>query len=541
MFEPSGHEDHSPDHSEVDTTQVFSSVLLIEDDQSHAKLLLRMLRGIVGEVHHVMSAQEALKALENTLPELVFCDLHLPDMHGLALLRAIHEARPGLPVIVMTSSSSLEDAVTAMREGASDYMVKQFSDDLRERFQIVVRRTADHQLQQMREFRLRAERDAFWGAVRTAQDGLSILDNNGSVIFSNEAFDQFAQLLGSVGERNALLSLIEKHDPIVAEGLTAQLFEQSENSLWRSQFRVNGPNANEKEAKYFELSLTLIPIGGKNAEKNSERTTEKSTELGSSTSLKLKRYVLWVHDITTKKTQEKFQRDLLSTTSHDLKGPLGAIVTSAELLGERTSLDEKKKQELVMRIASCARSAISLIDELLSARRIQDGLLVVKPKWYEINDVLEDIVLDYLPLAKAKNIGFRAIPTPKGLKAFADKIGLHRVLGNLVSNAIKFTPVNGSVELSAEHAGDELRISVRDTGPGIESESRHMLFQRYARLDKHQEVDGTGLGLFVTKNIVDAHNGRIEVQSQVGVGTTFTVCFPDEVPVPPAATPSPAG
>ncbi len=511
--------------SELDTRSFFTNVLLIEDDESHAKLITRILQKLVGEIRRVSTGEEALRALEESLPELVLADLQLPDMSGVELLRTVRNVRPHLPVVVMTSSSNLEDAVTAMREGAWDYMVKQFSEDLRERFQIVIRRTAARQLQQVRELKLRAERDAFWAAVRAAQDGLGILDDSGGVVFSNEAFDQFLLLVakGNLQTKN-VPQLLAEIDRGVGEGVMLQLAERRGDSLWRSELRVapkTGEQAKEHtdgNARYFELTLTRVQLGG------ASQQAPFSVD-----AFRLRRYVLWVHDITNKKAQERFQRDLLSTTSHDLKGPLGAIVTSAELLSERSNFDESKKQELITRIASCARSAISLIDELLSARRIQDGLLVVKPRWYDVNDVLEDIVLDYFPLAKAKSISFGAKICPTGLKVFADKIGLHRVLGNLVSNAIKFTPNGGQVELSALHVDTELRISVRDTGPGIESEARHRLFQRFARLDKHQEVDGTGLGLFVTKNIVDAHNGRIELQSEMGAGTIFTVCFPDEI------------
>ena len=96
-----------------------------------------------------------------------------------------------------------------------------------------------------------------------------------------------------------------------------------------------------------------------------------------------------------------------------------------------------------------------------------------------------------------------------------------------MNNALKFTPSGGKVTLSGERIGSDVRLTVADTGPGIEAKDRHVLFEKYGRLDRDRTVDGTGLGLFVTKNIVDAHNGRIEVKSEVGVGSKFVVSLPD--------------
>jgi two-component system sensor histidine kinase BaeS len=130
----------------------------------------------------------------------------------------------------------------------------------------------------------------------------------------------------------------------------------------------------------------------------------------------------------------------------------------------------------------------------------------------------------------AKSKGIQLSDKPSGeIKIFADAIALRRVLGNLISNALKFTPQGGSVEISSEADDKEVRISCADTGPGVDVHLQHTLFEKYGRLDRDQTIEGTGLGLFVTKNIVDAHGGRIEVKSAVGKGTTFILSFPHKI------------
>lgn len=505
--------------SEVDTAGTFSSVLLIEDEPAHARLVERSLAKLVGEIKHVSSGKEGLAAVESSFFELVLCDLHLPDTEGIAVIRAIKELRPGLPVIVLTSSSNLDDAVSAMREGAWDYMVKQFSSEFSDGIRFVIQRTAERKLQQVREMQLRSERRNFWAAAHAAQDGLSILGAHGSVVFANEAFHNFAKLLQpgrDPSEPINVVELIAAQDPTAAQALAAQLRERSAHLLWNTELPVALETDGKKLQYYFDLSLSSVKL--------EELEDVKLAEAGFPD---FNRYIMWVRDITRRKEQERFQRDLLSTTSHDLKGPLGAILTSAELLSDPGFLRSERGTELITRIASCARNSINIIDELLSARRIQDGVLIVKPKWYPVGEILEEIVLDYFPTAKAKSIDFSHRPVAESLYVYADRIGLHRVLGNLVSNAIKFTANGGKVELDSKEREGGMEIIVSDTGPGIEPKARHLLFERYGRLEKHQEIEGTGLGLYVTKNIVDAHNGRIEVQSELGVGTSFHIWLPN--------------
>lgn len=508
---------------EVDTISMFSNVLLVEDNLAHASLITRAVKDCVGDVLHVQTGAEVIPTLEQSLVELVLCDLNLPDIKGLELISKIREIRPALPIVVLTSSNNLNNAVQAMREGAWDYMVKHLDSDLKEQIRIVINRIAQRKLLEIRELRIRQERDAFFAAAFAARDGLAILAEEGTVLFSNAAFKNFCMQLvqdKELADNVNLVSLINGKNEAIAQSLAKELHKSTE-SLWTSELevKVKPKDLENKEVSYYyELSL------------NSVYPTKMSENFEEEELLPCVRYnVLWIRDTTRRKEQEKFQRDLLSTTTHDLKGPLGAILTSAEMLSEGHIKDEKTKLDLLTRIGSCARNSISIIDELLSARRIQDGVLVVKPRWHEVKELLEDVVLDYFPVAKSKDINFSSRNVDDTLQVYADKLGLSRVLGNLVNNALKFTPKGGKVEISAEKVGTIVQISVKDNGPGIDTQVQHKLFERFGRLEKDSEIEGSGIGLFVSKNIVQAHNGHIEVKSSLGHGTTFVVTLPDKV------------
>ena len=192
--------------------------------------------------------------------------------------------------------------------------------------------------------------------------------------------------------------------------------------------------------------------------------------------------------------------------------------------------DRKDISDLVIRIASSAQGAVNLIEEFLSARRIQDGTLRLKPLHQPLRPIVDTVLGDFAPIAAARSIALEMV-CHDALMTTVDRPALTRVIGNLVSNALKFTPKKGNVKIEAMEREGDTHILVSDTGSGIDPSELQRLFQRFSRLERHHEVAGTGLGLFVVKSIVDAHGGRIHVASKVGVGTTFEIVLPQSPPV----------
>jgi signal transduction histidine kinase len=193
--------------------------------------------------------------------------------------------------------------------------------------------------------------------------------------------------------------------------------------------------------------------------------------------------------------------------------------------------DNQKGKELALRIGSSAQGAINLIDEFLSARRIQEGTLILKPAAHDICALVREAATDFETIAAARTISLEVEQMPTPIPAQVDRLGFIRVISNLLSNAIKFTQKGGKVSLGAWQVGDEFHVRVSDTGSGMEPSEVNSLFERFARLEKHREVAGSGLGLFVVRSIVTAHGGRISVTSRVGEGTTFELTFPKHPPV----------
>ncbi len=485
-------------------SQLFPTVLLVEDDASHALLITRALKRHAGEVVRAETAVKGLSFLRDREFSLIVSDLHLPDSSGTEHLLELKALGGETPIVVLTSSTSVNDAVGAMKLGASDFIVKNFDANFNELFDLSLNRVHHaHRLSRERA-KLQREMASLRIAIENSTDGLALLLGDGTIEYSNTAFSEFIEKCG--GKVNDLASLFSEkvlNNVELRQSLDRRRREMSTGSAWHTEVRF-------KEAKERAYGLTISVI----------RPAEYSGA---------NECVLWARDISEQKRREKFQRELLSTTTHDLKGPLGAIMISAELVGDLIK-DQPKPAGLVLRIASSAQGAVNLIDEFLSARRLQEGTFILKPKEQPLSIVAQEAIDPFAPVAESRGISL-SVESEGECLAIVDKLGIQRVLSNLVSNALKFTPKGGKVTVQIFSRGDEHHIQVADTGAGLEPAEVSKLFERFSRLDKHSEVAGTGLGLFVVKSIVTAHGGRVDVLSKLGEGTTFDIAIPRQPPV----------
>lgn len=233
-----------------------------------------------------------------------------------------------------------------------------------------------------------------------------------------------------------------------------------------------------------------------------------------------------VRDVTQQKQLERMKRDFISAVSHELRTPLVGILGFAELLEEEPELGEESR-EFARLIRESGLRLKTMVDNLLDSSRLEEGRFEVNRRRVDLTPTLRDVAAAFRGVAQLSQITFelRLEPLPP-LLADPDRVG--QVVGNLLSNAFKFTPKNGRVALRAYAEDSRLRLEVEDTGPGIPPEEAGRLFQRYGRTRTALErgVRGTGLGLYISKAIVEAHGGSIGVNSEPGKGACFYVELP---------------
>jgi PAS domain S-box-containing protein len=229
--------------------------------------------------------------------------------------------------------------------------------------------------------------------------------------------------------------------------------------------------------------------------------------------------------------------DVLAIVSHDLRNPINTISMTAELLQEQTPAGEGAR--LLEIIQRSTQRMDRLIRDLLDVARIEAGGITIRPTDQDPAELVREAVELQQPLAREEEIQLTAeIPQPLPT-IDADRDRLLQVFQNLLENALKFTPRNGVITVRAEPAPDAVRLSVRDSGSGIDPEELPHLFDRFWQARKTTKA-GAGLGLAIARGIVEAHGGRIQAESRLGVGTTITFTIPVHPGKFPASPLSPA-
>jgi signal transduction histidine kinase len=214
----------------------------------------------------------------------------------------------------------------------------------------------------------------------------------------------------------------------------------------------------------------------------------------------------------------------LTAVVHELQTPLAAAKAQAQLaLHQLAPRGEQNTARALHLIAHEIDRLARLVSDLLDADRLELGLFEVRPFWFDLPELLEEVRARLQPLSDKHPIEVRA---PEHLPVLADRDRLDQLLSNMLSNAIRYSPDGGAIEVMAEQSRDQVHLSVRDNGLGVPMEHQQAIFERFSRA--HRAFGGLGLGLTISKGIVDGHRGKIWVESD-GVpshGSTFHVTLP---------------
>jgi signal transduction histidine kinase len=235
---------------------------------------------------------------------------------------------------------------------------------------------------------------------------------------------------------------------------------------------------------------------------------------------------------------DQMKAEFMSIATHELKTPLNVISGYAELLEERVYGDVNERQsEALAAVRDQARILTVLVNQLLDISRLEAGGLRVQVREVRLDDLFSRIRRAFGPLAEQKHItfGVELDPSlPDAVPGDSDRLR-DQVLGNILSNAVKFTPEEGSITVRARADEDALVIEVEDTGPGIPADKLPHVFEKFYQVGDHARSKGAGLGLAIAREIVEAHGGRIGASSGPGGGTTFRIDLPLDgaTPTPP--------
>jgi two-component system, OmpR family, phosphate regulon sensor histidine kinase PhoR len=235
--------------------------------------------------------------------------------------------------------------------------------------------------------------------------------------------------------------------------------------------------------------------------------------------------VLALEDQSDRLRSDKMRRDFVANISHELRTPLASVRLLIETL-LNGALDEPEiATRMLNQMLSEVDSITQLAQELLDLSMIESGQMPMQMTRTRLYEIVDEQIVHYEALSQQKHLSVED-DVPNELTAEVDRKMIGRVLGNLMHNAIKFTPDRGRISIAAVSADDKITVSVADTGAGIPAEDLPRIFERFYKVDRARGKSGTGLGLAIARHVVEAHGGRIWAESVEGKGATFYFTLP---------------
>ncbi len=224
----------------------------------------------------------------------------------------------------------------------------------------------------------------------------------------------------------------------------------------------------------------------------------------------------------------RHKSEFLANMSHELRTPLNAIIGFSQVLRERMFGEVNEKQEEYLDdILSSGNHLLSLINDVLDLSKVEAGQVELEVASFSLREALESGVVMVRERATEDGVQIALAPITDVDVVTGDERRIRQVIFNLLSNAVKFTPTEGSVDVQATQMNGEVRVSVTDTGPGIAAEDHERIFEEFQQTQAGVEQrEGTGLGLALSKRLVELHGGRIWVESEPGQGSTFVFTLP---------------
>lgn len=517
-------------------------ILVVDDETDILSICGRLLKREGLEVTTADGGKKALELASRETFDLILTDIKMPEVGGIELIKSIKETSPQSEVIIMTGSGAVETAIEAIRLGAFDYILKPFGASemltavnrcleyakLR-RQEKVFRETTYlyHLAQEITKTRDEGELLQFilervTKALKADSGSIFLVHPDSEKLIpmarvGKPAAKEYPQMV--VGERVAGW-VAEKRKPVLIQGgfenqpqfkgidvrpeisssMVAPLIHQEAliGVVCLSRFVRGTPypfsDRDLESLEIFVLHATLILIAIRHQQALRELDALKS--------------------------------EFLANASHELRTPLTAISGALELLvgyGARARLDEKGGMliDLIDRNTGRMRR---LVDDLLDFSRMETGRVKLEKTRFELRPLIEETIKDLVLRAKEKNITVSLEGAAGANEIYADRERIRQVLVNLVNNAIKFTPEGGSIIVRYANDGNgTTQLSVSDTGVGIPSDKREKIFEKFYQVDGSvsRVQSGFGLGLAIAKSIVQAHDGKIWVESEPGKGSTF--------------------
>lgn len=476
------------------------------------------------EVSSFTSPAEALKYLKETPVSLVISDFLMPEINGIEFLKEVKSLYPQATTILLTGYADKENAIKAINElGIYKYIEKPWdNEDLKitidnafERTDLIIAlekkvneldkaqkelKKHNEHLEEIVEERTRAI--AFIVAelkaiIGSSADGILTLDKNYTVLSANQAIEKLKGNKLKTIINSSITNLIKANNPININKTLEKSYIDRDCFIY-----------NDKYGKNIPVEVSYAPILADLPE------TEHN-------------YVVVVRDITAQKESERLREDFIATLTHDLRTPLLAAIQTLSFFLDGTLGELPDKQvKLLSTMKTSNMDMLGLVNALLEVYKYESGELSLIKDHFSIDDLINSCVNEVKSLLEKKNLSITTNCPETIQKIYADKKEIRRVLANFIGNAINYTPTNGFITVQAEFIDNYFNVKVIDTGRGIPPGDLNKLFQRFSQGTSKQRSTGTGLGLYLSRQIIEAHGGKVWAESIEQKGSTFAFSLP---------------
>lgn len=486
-----------------------ATILLVDDIEENLVALEALLRR---EDAQIVTARSGTQALELILVQefsLALIDVQMPEMDGFELAELMRGAERSryIPIIFVTAGAG--DAQRIFRgyeTGAVDFLFKPIdSHTLRQKVDTFVR--LDLQKKQIAEqYRRIQESEALLRGVMDATSALMhVKDRSGRYVTANRRYAEFfgvepqgltAKTDHELFPQEIAEALRRNDDLVIGRGVAMQVEERLDRADTARTYLSSKVPLSDSTGHIWGLCTVSTDISGI---KRMEAELEQAIQA---------------------------REDVLAVVSHDMRNFLQAIKSGSDMLSRREkSLSEDVKATIHARIRTTVDLMTRMITDLMDMVNIKAGRVSVAPQPEIINSIINEVVSVHEPIAQEKGIRLSALQPAGNIVVLCDRERILQVFANLLGNALKFCGLEAAVSIRTEIRAEQLFIEVKDSGPGIAADDLPHVFDPYwsAHENRHR---GTGLGLYITKRIIEAHGTQIWIESAAGQGTTVHFSLP---------------
>ena len=556
----------SPGCPDADASAEAPRILVVDDEATVADVCREFLSGEGYEITVASSGEEALRVLPKLRPDVVLTDINLPGISGIEVTRHAKELDGEICVIVLTGHASTANAIDALRQGAHDYITKPF--DLEAVHKIIKGGLAHRRLRLLNRGlieELKATNEILSHheqhlreRVRVATAHLTTLYETGKAISADLELGPRLQVICAMAAQSvkAPLALLflkrEQQGDFVAaaahgldlpvDGPITFLEGQGDAGVAvlerRSVRRVaHDPGEIEMPGVGGGLrSLLVTPLMTENEVLGVLAVAEKPQGFGpddenfitlfaSQSAIAIRNSLLFENT----KSLDRMKSEFVAVVSHEIRTPLTSIRGAIELLGDERYFKNNDQQAKLLAIGYAnTERLLMLIGDILDFSKIESGSLTMHLERQRLEPVVAQATHNLRTLIEERRIHLEVIMSPELPDLMIDANRISQVITNLLSNAIKFSHLEGKIEVFADLWEGKVRVGVRDHGEGIAANNLPKLFQKFTQIDSTstRRAGGTGLGLVISKGIVEKHGGQIDVESTLHEGSTFTFTLP---------------